>query len=397
MAHPVRMKLDLPIPADLQNIHRKMKYAGRELHLVGGAVRDALMGKEPKDYDVATNAHPDEVIKILQKSPKLKLDLTGKRFGVVRVKTPENGEYEIATYREDVGKGKDTSVKFSTIENDVKRRDLTINALFYDMDSGEVVDYVGGIEDVKNGIIRSVGNPTERFSEDKIRILRAVRFAARIGGEIDPDTVEAIQSDEGIRVGEGKVESEQPISEEFKKGIKTANSGRYLELLFQLNIINQIFPGLILTPSNSSSNDVLIQIALLLRDNDPNDVHRMLLKSLRYSKDESNIIRFFMNFLTITPGQAPGLRGEFKRIQALSSGQVKAFGNEAGMSQKILNGFLKFILARPVGNARELMAKGITGPELGKALAKAESDMYQQLIGENLLREFINLCLSTRR
>jgi len=164
---PVRQSFDIPIPKDLQDIHSRMKYAGRELYLVGGAVRDALMGKSPKDYDVATNASPEEVIKILQKDSKLKLDLTGKSFGVVRVKTPADGEYEIATFREDIGKGKGTSVKFSTIENDVRRRDLTINALFYDMDSGEVVDYVGGIKDIEDGVIRAVGEPGQRFDEDR--------------------------------------------------------------------------------------------------------------------------------------------------------------------------------------------------------------------------------------
>ena len=156
---PIRKSLVIPIPKDLTNIHSRIKSAGRGLFLVGGAVRDALMGKSPKDYDVATNASPEEIIKILQRDTRLKLDLTGKQFGVVRVKTPEDGEYEIATFREDIGKGKATKVKFSTIEADVQRRDLTINALFYDMDSSEVVDYVGGIKDIENGVIRAVGEP----------------------------------------------------------------------------------------------------------------------------------------------------------------------------------------------------------------------------------------------
>ena len=243
---PARQPLDIPVPEDLQDIHSRMKYAGRELYLVGGAVRDALMGKSPKDYDVATNASPEEVIKILQKDPKLKLDLTGKSFGVVRVKTPAGGEYEIATFREDIGKGKGTSVKFSTIENDVRRRDLTINALFYDMDSGEVVDYVGGIKDIEDGVIRAVGEPGQRFDEDRIRILRAVRFAGRMGSNLDPATKQAILEDNALIDTEtGAPIPGDRITEEFIKGIKSAQDvGHFLSLVQELELFDQIFTRL---------------------------------------------------------------------------------------------------------------------------------------------------------
>ena len=265
----VRQPLNIPIPTDLQDIHGRMKYAGRELYLVGGAVRDTLMGKAPKDYDVATNADPEEVIKILKKDSSLRLDLTGKQFGVVRVKTREGGEYEIATFREDIGKGKGTSVKFSTIENDVQRRDLTINALFYDMDSGEVVDYVGGIEDIENGVIRAVGEPGQRFDEDRIRILRAVRFAARMGSELDPATKQAILEDnELIDTDTGTPIPAERITEEFVKGIKSAQDvNHFLRLNKELGLFRQIFPGLDVKIAPEWTNDPVAEIAAILIPN----------------------------------------------------------------------------------------------------------------------------------
>ena len=383
---PVRQSLDLPIPSDLEDIHRRMKHAGRELYVVGGAVRDILLGKTPKDYDVATNASPEEVIKILRRDTTLKLDLTGKSFGVVRVKTKDGGEYEIATFREDIGKGKGTSVKFSTIENDVRRRDLTINALFYDMDSGEVVDYVGGIEDIENGVIRAVGDPVQRFDEDRLRILRAARFAARTGSSLDPATEQAILEDNALIDTEtGSPIPGDRITEEFVKGINSAQDvGYFFQLLSDLNLFPQILPSLsISTPTGSSSNNFLIQLPILLRNNEPAQVQRVL-KSLRYSNDDSNIVRFFLDFLNISPQSAPKLKKEFKRVHALTSDAVQEFGMEAGTPAQKIDGFLNFIAAPPAANSQDLMAQGITGPALGAAMADAEIEAYKALVNEAL-------------
>ena len=139
---PIRKSLYIPVPEDLPPIADAFDDAGEELYIVGGAVRDALLGKKPKDYDLVTGAEPDRVIDIVSQDPSHRIDLTGKAFGVVRVHTTGGEEYEIATFRKDVGEGRrPDSVEFTTIENDVNRRDLTINALFYDMATGEGVDY----------------------------------------------------------------------------------------------------------------------------------------------------------------------------------------------------------------------------------------------------------------
>ena len=134
-----RIKFDLPIPLDIQKIKDVFKKNGFKLYVVGGAVRDALLGKTPKDFDLATDAVPDKVEEIMSKAGFRTLP-TGKAFGVINVFT-DQGEYEIATFREDIGSGRrPDAVSFTDIEGDVKRRDLTINALFYDIDTKEIVD-----------------------------------------------------------------------------------------------------------------------------------------------------------------------------------------------------------------------------------------------------------------
>jgi len=164
-------KLKLTIPSDIKKIHAAFKKSGKKLYIVGGAVRDAILGVSIKDFDLATDAKPDESLEIA-KNAGFSTAEVGKAFGVVIV-----GGHEVATFRRDVGKGRrPDAVDYTDIEGDVKRRDLTINALFYDMDRSEIVDLVGGIADLKNNRIRTVGKASERFEEDPLRMLRFLRF-----------------------------------------------------------------------------------------------------------------------------------------------------------------------------------------------------------------------------
>ena len=389
---PVRQPFDIPIPKDLQDIHSRMKYAGRELYLVGGAVRDALMGKSPKDYDVATNASPEEVIKILQKDTKLKLDLTGKSFGVVRVKTQAGSEYEIATFREDIGKGKGTSVKFSTIENDVQRRDLTINALFYDMDSGEVVDYVGGLEDIENGIIRAVGDPGLRFDEDRVRILRAVRFAGRMGSSLDSATKQAILEDNALIDTEtGAPIPGDRITEEFIKGIKSAQDvSHFLSLVQELKLFDQILPGLDVELSEFGSQDHIAQIAALLKNNPP-DLVVPALQRMRYSNNDAKTISFLLRLINLNRETAAKLKKDFKRLN-LDPDHLENFAEITGTpSEAKVRGFLEFTAAPLARDPKELIAQGLEGPEIGLAMAKAEAEAYLEFMGE--VRKYVRILL----
>jgi tRNA nucleotidyltransferase/poly(A) polymerase len=173
-----RIKMDMPIPDDIKTIAAIFKKNGFKLFIVGGAVRDFLLQKKIKDYDLATDAVPDKVEEMMAKA-NFKTLPTGKAFGVINVFTSE-GEYEIATFRSDETKGRNPEVKLgASIETDAARRDLRINALYYDIDTKEIIDLVGGVEDLKNGTIQTVGNPQQRFEEDPLRILRFFRFFNR--------------------------------------------------------------------------------------------------------------------------------------------------------------------------------------------------------------------------
>ncbi len=388
---PVRKKFNIPIPEDLQDIHRRIKYAGRELFLVGGAVRDALMGKTPKDYDVATNASPEEVIKILQRDNTLRLDLTGKQFGVVRVKTQTDGEYEIATFREDIGKGKNTSVKFSTIENDVRRRDLTINALFFDMDTGEIVDYVGGIKDIEDGVIRAVGDPGQRFDEDRIRILRAIRFAGRMGSELDPETKQAIIEDnELIDTETGTPIPADRTTEEFIKGIKSAvDVNVFLSMVQELDLFDQLLPGLNVELMDSSTQNHVVQLAGMLKSNLP-DVVGNVLKRMRYSKEEIRTINFLISFSNISRESGVELKKSFNRNN-IDEDQLREFASLTNIPDSKVNGFIDFAAAPQAGNPRDLMAQGLKGPEIGKAMDAAELDSYDNFVSE--IRQYVRSVL----
>src|SRR4249920_3694792 len=160
-------------------IAQKLRAAGFESLWAGGCVRDELLGIPPKDYDVATNATPDQIRDLFGHRRTLPI---GAAFGVVTVLGPRHaGQIDVATFRSDAtysdGRHPD-SVKFTSAEQDAERRDFTINGLFYDPVGGEVVDYVGGQQDLAGRVIRAIGDARLRLAEDKLRMLRAVRFAA---------------------------------------------------------------------------------------------------------------------------------------------------------------------------------------------------------------------------
>ncbi len=173
---------------------RILRQAGYRAYWAGGCVRDELLGRTPKDYDVATDAHPEEIRRLFRHRKTLAV---GAAFGVITVVGRRGeGQIEVATFRrEDTysdGRHPDR-VHYCSPEEDAKRRDFTINGLFLDPIENRVLDFVGGQEDLRRGIIRAIGNPRQRFAEDKLRMLRAVRFAATFDFSIDPETFEAIQ------------------------------------------------------------------------------------------------------------------------------------------------------------------------------------------------------------
>lgn len=176
-----------------QKVAQKLRTAGFQSYFAGGSVRDRLLGLRPKDYDIVTDAEPSEVLQLFPKA-----HWVGQAFGVVRVRMGRGLAYEVATMRVDGsyadGRRPDSVVYSKDPKEDVRRRDFTINALLEDPETEAVHDWVGGLPDLKEKQIRAVGDPFVRFKEDRLRMLRAIRFAARFGFEIESHTFEAIQA-----------------------------------------------------------------------------------------------------------------------------------------------------------------------------------------------------------
>jgi hypothetical protein len=220
-------------------IVQKLRAAGFEALWAGGCVRDELLGLVPKDYDVATSAKPEQIRDIFGRRRTLAI---GAAFGVVTVLGPRAaGQIEVATFRSDAtysdGRHPD-SVTFTNAEHDAQRRDFTINGLFYDPVAKEVVDYVGGQDDMERRVIRAIGDPRLRLGEDKLRMLRAVRFAAAFGFEIDPDTSHAIQA---MAADVTSVSAER-IGMEIRRMLLDRHRARAVEMLRGTGLLAQVLP-----------------------------------------------------------------------------------------------------------------------------------------------------------
>lgn len=225
----------MPVRDAALELARRLKAAGHEAYFAGGCVRDRLLGHPPKDYDIATSAVPSEVMGIFPGSNEV-----GAHFGVVIAK--HGGHHvEIATFRTD-GSYKDgrrpESVTFSTPQDDAQRRDFTINGLFEVPETEEVIDYVGGLTDLKAGVIRAIGDPKARFQEDGLRLLRAVRFAARMGFTIQPETDAALRECASLldRI------SPERIRDEFNKVLTSPRRRKGLQHLVETDLIRHFMP-----------------------------------------------------------------------------------------------------------------------------------------------------------
>jgi poly(A) polymerase len=210
--------------------------SGYQALLVGGCVRDLLLGHEPADYDVTTDATPDQVMALFPESIAV-----GAQFGVILVPWNEL-KVEVATFRSDVGysdgRHPDRVVYSKTPQEDVQRRDFTINGLLMRHDTAEVLDFVGGQADLKAKVIRAIGDPDRRFAEDKLRMMRAVRFAARFGFEIETETFRAIRR----HVAEIHQVSPERLREELTKMLTEGAARQTFELLDETWLLQQVLP-----------------------------------------------------------------------------------------------------------------------------------------------------------
>ncbi|MBS1874090.1 MAG: CCA tRNA nucleotidyltransferase [Acidobacteria bacterium] len=217
-------------------IARTIRKAGFQAYLVGGCVRDMILNRTPKDFDIATDAIPGDILRLFPGAI-----LVGAQFGVVLVR--ENGvQVEIATFRSDFAYEDGRRPRQVAFENDPKqdvlRRDFTINALLYDIENDTVIDFVNGKRDVFEGIVRAIGDPERRFGEDHLRMLRAVRFAARLGFSIEPGTMAAIQK---LHASIGRVSAER-VRDELTRILTEGGARRGLELLEESRLLGDVLP-----------------------------------------------------------------------------------------------------------------------------------------------------------
>ena len=218
---------------------RRLRDQRCEALWAGGCVRDSLLGKPPKDYDVATDAPPDRVREIFGKRRTIAV---GAAFGVITVLGPKNaGPIEVATFRADGGYSdgrRPDAVRFTSAEADASRRDFTINGLFYDPLDNRVIDHVGGESDLAARIVRAIGDPQERFAEDRLRMLRAVRFAASLDFGLDTATADAIRQ-HAAAVNDV---SPERIGAELKRMLSDARRLRAVELLESTGLLPVVLP-----------------------------------------------------------------------------------------------------------------------------------------------------------
>ena len=245
------------------DVVRRLRAAGYETYLAGGCVRDRLLGREPGDYDVATAAPPEAVRTLFRRTVGV-----GAAFGVILVMEDE-WQFEVATFRSDdayVDGRRPSAVHFGTAEKDAQRRDFTINALFQDPETGEVIDFVGGRADLKAGIVRAIGDAEGRIKEDRLRMLRAVRFAARFDFAIAPDTLAAIRA-AAPSVTDMAAER---IGDEIVKMLTEGRAKRAFELLDETGLLPVVLPeiaamhGTDQTPDYHPEGDVWTHTLLLL-------------------------------------------------------------------------------------------------------------------------------------
>jgi poly(A) polymerase len=229
------MKIDTPMESTARAIAQRLRERGHVAYYAGGCVRDLLRGETPKDFDVATDARPETVQKIFPRTYAV-----GAHFGVIVV-LENDFQFEVATFRSDgvyLDGRRPVEVHFATAEEDAARRDFTINGMFFDPEKNEVIDFVDGRADLERKLVRAIGNPAERFAEDRLRMLRAVRFATVLGFEIDPATWNAIAADAPAI----KEISAERIREELVRIFLSPNRARGWDLLDSSGLMRTILP-----------------------------------------------------------------------------------------------------------------------------------------------------------
>jgi tRNA nucleotidyltransferase (CCA-adding enzyme) len=295
---PVILQIDIKIPEHVLAIADMLTKSGYEAYVVGGAIRDCLIGKTPTDWDIASSATPEDVKRIFGD----RAIPTGERFGTLTVFLGDQG-VEVTTFRKEGrysdGRRPDRVVFSGNLRDDVARRDFTINALAYDIRRKSVTDYFGGIRDLGDGIIRTVGDPEERFSEDSLRMLRAIRFAVELGFEISCETLCGIAR---LHCAIRRVSPER-IQDELSRMLLSTRPGKALRYTYETHLLDHILPELsdcAGIPAYHESPDTLLEHSIKACESiEPRLELRLAAllhdigKPLTMAQDDTGRLRFF--------------------------------------------------------------------------------------------------------
>ncbi len=413
-----------------RSIVADLRAAGHQAYLVGGCVRDLLLGRKPKDFDVATDARPDRVSELFERSEQV-----GAHFGVVLVRE-NTSQVEVATFRSDSdysdGRRPDHVSFEAGPQQDVLRRDFTVNALLLDPETGQVLDYTGGQEDLRRRVIRAIGNPELRFREDHLRLMRAVRFAARLGFEIEPETMAALKRLSHLVLDV----SAERVRDELIRILTEGGTRRGFELLDETGLLDHILPevaamkGVAQPPEYHPEGDVWTHTLLLLEklrnptvtlamgallhdvgkpptfrvaerirfDGHVEEGVRLgheILKRLRFSNEQSDLIEALiaqhMRFKDAAHMRESTMRRflrmesfhehlELHRLDCLSShGQLDTYKLVRSRLAELGEDELK---PKPLLTGHDLIAAGYQpGPEFGKMLAAVEDAQLEGRVG----------------
>jgi tRNA nucleotidyltransferase/poly(A) polymerase len=370
------------IPESIKILHTLFKKHNKSLFVVGGSVRDFLNKETPKDFDLATDATPEEVLTITK---GYKTKLQGEAFGVVVVYT-KDGEFEIATFREDIygdklGETRNPEVKFTTIDKDVLRRDLTFNALFYDLDKQEIIDLVGGVEDIKNKITRFVGEPTLRIKEDPLRILRLFRFAKRYDFSIDEKSFSAIKELSASL----SIITKERIWDEIKKAYKQSiNFMDYMNLLIDTGVAEIIFPNTILnkfiiTSWYRKGISLEVYFAKLLSNDNRDTLAKKLVSDFKMDIAFSRKVIFLIDLLYLNTNNVLELYKK-KIVSAISTDDILEWYRIIGLMK--YSEYRAFLLFKISVSGDELKKKGFKEKALGDEIKRLELENFKQLLNE---------------
>ncbi len=411
-----------------------LRREGFEALWAGGCVRDQLLGRIPKDYDVASTATPDDVIRIFGFKRTVAV---GASFGVVMVLGPTKaaGQIEVATFRSDgeyLDGRRPASVQYCRPEEDAKRRDFTINGLFFDPTANEVIDYVGGRDDLAAGLLRAIGDPVARFREDKLRMLRAVRFAATFQYRLDENTAEAIRH----HCGELYQVSVERISQELRRMLAHSTRAYSVELLVETGLLPYVFPELVDEKGSFPSVEVLTSLrgleldrfepamVILLRNyhlNAAGDSRQRLAavenicRRLKFSNEECECISWLMHSLAVISGVADRPLHILKPLLAnshspllldLASAVARAKNLQpvdAEFCQRYLSQTSREVLSPPaLIDGRDVMELSVpAGPAIRDLLSTIRNEQLDELLMTRdqamiRLRQLVELMRATR-